>query len=131
MTATRTDVPVQLTRPVVKRRTYMLERLAPEQAVNEMDLLGHDFHLYVDAAGGTAAVVFRLLDGSIGVLGQADAVAGPYVYRGAPLLLTTTQANERFEGTADRFLFYHDPIDDRARVLYRRHDGSFGLLVAS
>ena len=138
MIATRTDVPVQLTLrgsvppgPVVRRKPSVLERLTPEQAVVEMDLLGHDFCLYVDAADGTAAVVFRLLDGSICVLGQAGAVAGSYAYRGAPLLLTTTQATERFEGTVDRFLFYHDPIDDRPRVLYRRHDGSFGLLVGS
>jgi len=118
-------------RPVVKRKTYLLEPMTPEQAVDEMDLLDHDFYLFVDADTGADALVHRRHDGSFGVLGPTASATGGYEFRGAPPVLTVAQAKERLGVTADRFLFYRDPADDRGRVLYRRYDGRFGLLVAS
>jgi ribosomal subunit interface protein len=118
-------------RPVVKRKTYLLEAMTPEQAADEMDLLDHDFYLFVDADTGADALVHRRNDGSFGVLGPTAGATGPHEYRGAPPVLTIAQAKERLAVTTDRFLFYRDPIDDRGRVLYRRYDGRFGLLVAS
>lgn len=119
------------TRPTVRRKSFVLEPLAPQQAANEMDLLDHDFYLFIDAASDAAAVVFRRKDRSTGVLGQSAGTTGLLEYCGAPPVLTAAQAKERFEATADRFLFYRDPVDDRAHVLYRRYDGRFGVLVAS
>ena len=118
-------------RPVVKRKTYLLEPMTPEQAADEMDLLDHDFFLFVDGDTGADALVHRRHGGSVGVLGPTAGATGPYESCGAPPVLTAAQGRERLEVTTDRFLFYRDPTDDRGRVLYRRYDGRFGLLVAS
>jgi ribosome-associated translation inhibitor RaiA len=118
-------------RPVIKRKTYLLEPMTAEQAADEMELLDHDFYLFVDADTGADAVVHRRHDGSFGVLGPTAGATGPHESCGAPPALTAAQAKERLEVSTDRFLFYRDPSDDRARVLYRRYDGRFGLLVAS
>lgn len=127
----RPEDAVQASQPVVKRKTYLLEPITPDQAAEEMDLLDHDFYLFVDADTGADALVHRRHDGSFGVLGPTADATGEHEHCGAPPVLTAPQAKQRLETTTDRFLFYRDPIDDRGRVLYRRYDGSFGLLVAA
>ncbi|TDU83771.1 ribosome-associated translation inhibitor RaiA [Kribbella voronezhensis] len=116
---------------VIKRKTYLLTPMTAEQAADEMELLDHDFYLFIDAETGADAVVHRRHDGGYGVLGPTADAAGPQGSCSRPPVLTAAQARERLALTADRFLFYRDPDDDRARVLYRRYDGSYGLLVAS
>lgn len=123
--------PDKASQPVVKRKTYLLEPMTPDQAAEEMELLDHDFYLFVDADTGADALVHRRHDGSFGVLGPTADATGQHEHCGAPPVLTVPQARQRLETTTDRFLFYRDPIDDRGRVLYRRYDGRFGLLLAA
>lgn len=96
-----------------------------------MDLLDHDFYLFVDEETGADALVHRRHDQSYGVLGPTAGATGPHECCGLPPLLSTAEALERIEATTDRFFFYRDPADRRARVLYHRYDGHYGLLVAS
>jgi putative sigma-54 modulation protein len=42
--------------------------MTPEEAVLEMDLLGHGFFLFTNAETGRAAVVYRRKDGQIGLI---------------------------------------------------------------
>lgn len=70
-----------------------------------------------------------IYNGDYGVLGPIGN-AGPDGSRVRPPVLTADQARERLDLTADRFVFYRAASDDRARVLYRRYDGCYGLLVA-
>jgi putative sigma-54 modulation protein len=42
--------------------------MTPEEAVLEMDLLGHGFFLFTSAETGRAAVVYRRKDGQIGLI---------------------------------------------------------------
>jgi len=53
------------------------------------------------------------------------AVAGP------PPTLTETQARERLDVGGEPFVFYVDPVDRRGRVLYRRYDGHYGVIVGA
>jgi ribosome-associated translation inhibitor RaiA len=119
------------TATVSKRKTFVLTPMTPEEAADEMELLDHDFYLFIDAETGADALVHRRHNGDFGVLGPTAGAAGPQGSCSRPPILTAAQAKERLAFTTDRFLFYTDPGDDRGRVLYRRYDGSYGLLVAS
>jgi hypothetical protein len=55
-------------RMIVRRKTFALGALRPEQATAEMLDLDHDFYLFRDAQTGTDAVVYRRDDGRIGLI---------------------------------------------------------------
>ena len=116
-------------RPVVKRKSFVLEPMTPDEAADEMELLDHDFFLFVDRDTGADALVHRRQDGSYGVLGPTADAVGPEGAR--PPVLTAAQAKERLELSGDRFVFYRDAPDSRPRVLYRQYDGCYGLLIAA
>jgi hypothetical protein len=105
--------------------------MTQDEAADEMELLDHDFYLFVDADTGADALVRRRHDGSFDVVEPTADATGPYEYCVAPPLLAGAQAKARLEMTTDQFLFYRNPGDGRARVLYRRYDGRYGLLVAT
>lgn len=109
-------------RPVVRRKSFALAPMTAEEAAAAMDLLDHDFYLYVEETTGRPAVVYRQSGGGYGVVGG----------QGATLpVLTTAGAKDRLALSGDQFLFFHDAEDEEARVLYRRYDGTLGLLLAS
>lgn len=109
-------------RPVVKRKAFTLLPMTTEEAAAEMELLDHDFYLYVDSATGRASVVYPSPGGGYGVSGGAGS--------GVPAL-TAGQAKERLALSGDRFLFFHDPDAGQDQVLYRRYDGALGLITAA
>ena len=39
-----------------------------EEALLQMDLLGHDFFIYTDAEDGTTNVIYRREDGDLGLI---------------------------------------------------------------
>ncbi len=42
---------------VLRRKTFALEPMSPDEAAYEMDLLDHDFYLFTDRDSGAGAVV--------------------------------------------------------------------------
>ena len=44
---------------VVRDKTHSARPMTTEEALHEMELVGHDFYLFVDAAGGLPSVVYR------------------------------------------------------------------------
>ena len=44
---------------VVRDKTHEAQPLTTEQALHEMELIGHDFYLFVDAANALPSVVYR------------------------------------------------------------------------
>jgi hypothetical protein len=92
-----------------------------EQAAYEMRLVDHDFYLFTDRATGQDSVLVRGGDGAR----ESVEVAGP------PPTLTETQARERLDVGGEPFVFHLDPVDRRGRVLYRRYDGHYGLIVGT
>jgi len=121
-------------REVVRRKTFALQEMTPDEAAFDMDLLGHDFYLFTDLRSGKDAVVYR--DGNGRFALQGDVV--PYAEHdtrvtvaGAAPTLSEADAIARLDLSGERFLFFLDPDSARGRVLYLRYDGHYGLIAAA
>ena len=53
---------------IVRNKHLDLKPMNAEEAVLQMDLLGHDFFIFVDVADHTTNVIYRREDGEIGLL---------------------------------------------------------------
>jgi ribosomal subunit interface protein len=111
--------PVSGDRPVIRRKTFSLEPMTPDEAAYEMDLLDHNFYLFTRPDGADALIQRTENDGY--------AVLGP---TGVPVL-TLAEAKERLRSGHEPFVFYRDPDRSRGHVLYVRHDGRLGLITSS
>ena len=56
------------TEKVVRSKTIDLEPMDLDEAILQMDLLGHDFFIYRDVEDNTTNVIYRREDGDIGLL---------------------------------------------------------------
>lgn len=118
-------------REVVRRKTFAVAPQSVEEALADMDVLDHDFYLFVDAASGQDAVVYRREGGGYGAIGlpvDAELPAG-VVLRPGPADLDEAAARRRLDDGGERFVFYRDTISRRGHVVYRRYDGHYGLIT--
>ena len=53
---------------VVKRKTIEVKPMDEEEAILQMELLGHQFYMYKDAETNKPAVVYKRKDGNYGVI---------------------------------------------------------------
>jgi len=53
---------------VIREKTHDASPMTLDQALYEMELVGHDFYLFVDAASGTPSVVYRRRGWDYGVI---------------------------------------------------------------
>ena len=53
---------------VVKRKTVEVKPMNEEEAILQMELLGHQFYMYKDSESNKAAVVYKRNDGNYGVI---------------------------------------------------------------
>ena len=53
---------------IVRHKQVPLRPMSPEEAIDQMELLGHNFFIYFDADEETIHVVYRRHDGDYGVL---------------------------------------------------------------
>jgi putative sigma-54 modulation protein len=53
---------------IVRRKEFLLEPMDEEEAVSQMELLGHDFFIYFDVEDRGVNVVYRRRDGQYGLL---------------------------------------------------------------
>ncbi|MGZ8567285.1 MAG: sigma 54 modulation/S30EA ribosomal C-terminal domain-containing protein [Actinomycetota bacterium] len=122
-------------REVLHTKTPSLDRCTPEHAAVQMEMLDHDFHLFIDSATGREALVQRLPDGGYALSrapGEGDRphdVAGFRTGAGPPTL-TMESAVERLNGTDAPILFFVEVGTSRGAVLYRRSDGHYGVVQA-
>ena len=56
---------------IVKTKAFRIKPMTPEEAVLQMDLLGHDFFFFTNADTERAAVVYRRDDGDVGLIDEA------------------------------------------------------------
>jgi putative sigma-54 modulation protein len=56
---------------IVKSKQFVMKPMAPEEAVLQMDLLGHDFYFFSNSDTGKAGVVYRRRSGDIGLIDEA------------------------------------------------------------
>lgn len=53
---------------IIRTKTFALKPMTPEEAVLQMELIGHDFFVFRDAASGETEVVYRRKDGDFGLI---------------------------------------------------------------
>lgn len=58
---------------VIRHKLFPASRMTQEQAVDHMELVGHDFYLFVDARTDRASVVYRRKGWDYGVIALEDA----------------------------------------------------------
>ena len=73
--------------------------------------------------------MYRRTDGRHGLLGCVPAEASAAVVGPDAAVLSTSLARQRLADSDDWFLFYRERAAERARVLYRRRDGSFAVVL--
>lgn len=56
------------TSKIVKRKTIEVKPMDAEEAILQMELLGHQFYMYKDVDTGESAVVYKRNDGNYGVI---------------------------------------------------------------
>jgi CBS domain-containing protein/ribosome-associated translation inhibitor RaiA len=122
-------------RQIMRRATFGIAPMTPEEAVVEMELLHHGFLLFIDSATGVESVVYRRPGDVHGLI-----VAGTPTERFQPSVdwitvdqapaprLTTPAAIERLDLSEDPFVFFVDAERNRGSVVYRRYDGHYGLI---
>jgi ribosomal subunit interface protein len=58
---------------VIRHKVFPAARMTPEDAVDHMELVGHDFFLFMDSASGRPSVVYRRKGWNYGVIGLDEA----------------------------------------------------------
>lgn len=57
---------------VIRTKEFPAERLKVEEAVDQMELVGHDFFLFIEATSGKPSVVYRRKGWNYGVISLAE-----------------------------------------------------------
>lgn len=55
-------------RPIVKTKRFQTAPMSPEEAIEQMELLGHAFFVFFNGMDGSVNVVYRRNDGAYGLL---------------------------------------------------------------
>lgn len=61
-------IPIEEDSEVVKRKKIEVKPMSSEEAILQMDLLGHDFYMYKDSDTDTVNVVYKRKDGGYGII---------------------------------------------------------------
>ncbi len=62
------DIEEEISRSIVKTKTFMLKPTSPEEAVMQMEFLGHDFFVFINSETDRTAVVYRRKDQNYGLI---------------------------------------------------------------
>jgi ribosome-associated translation inhibitor RaiA len=119
---------------IVDRGTYSSRPKSVAEAVAEMLDADEEFLPFVDSATGDEVLAYIRDDGRIGLIvppGSGAAADDEIVVAeasrySAPLELD--EAKREMDERDARFLFFVDAEDGRAKLLYLRRDGDYGLL---
>lgn len=119
---------------IVRRRPYLDMALTTFEAVEDLLALGVAFYLFRHVRTAEDVVVDRRGDGRLELIFPPGSVladegdvliARPSRYQ-VPLSLSA--ALEELRLARHRFLYFADALDERAKVLYVRRDGDYGLV---
>jgi ribosomal subunit interface protein len=122
-------------RELVRTKSFAVGELDAVMAAAEMEMLDHDFFLYRDAEAAVDAVVYRRDDGRTGVIGplgtgwdgpDEDGIVREESRGPEPRLLEDVIAE--MNELNHRFVYFVDEGSGRARVIYLRYDGHYGLI---
>lgn len=64
------EIPEEATddEPIIRTKEFELRPMTPEEAILQMNLIGHSFFLYSDSRTGETNVVYKRRDGDYGVI---------------------------------------------------------------
>ena len=62
------EPPVEDDEIIIRTKTFQLKPMTPEEAILQMNLLGHDFFVYADSQTGETNVVYRRHDKAYGLI---------------------------------------------------------------
>ncbi len=122
-------------REIVRHKAFEPETTTIDEAIFDLDLMDYDFQLFHDAESDVDSVVYRdaphghrithlrLVDTvpSAAVSVTVDSWPAPVMPLAAAI--DTLDAGEA------AFVFFADSATGRGNVLYRRHDGHYGLIT--
>jgi len=63
--------PSQEASMIVKKKHFTINPLTPEEAIEQLELIGHDFYVFRNAETGEINVVYRRSDGDYGLIEPA------------------------------------------------------------
>jgi len=61
-------IPIESDETVIKRKKIDIKPMDEEEAILQMELLGHNFYLYKDSESNTVSVVYKRKDGGYGII---------------------------------------------------------------
>ena len=121
-------------REVVRRKTFVIDEISPDEAAFDMDQLDYDFYLFRELGTGEDAFLERVDDGyRLTRRSPGGEVATPTaipleVADRAPPVASLDEAVLLLEDRGGRAAFFVDRRTGRGNVLYRRYDGHYGLI---
>ncbi|MFI5046916.1 MAG: HPF/RaiA family ribosome-associated protein [Acidimicrobiia bacterium] len=121
-------------REVVRHKTFSFGPMTPEAAAEDLEALDHDFYLFTNDETGEDNVVARS-DAGYELLepppGSPEGESADGITRSPlhPTAMTIADARAALDLTNRAFVFFLDADDGRGRVLYRRYDGHYGLIL--
>ena len=62
------NVEEKIRKSIVKTKTFILKPISPEEAVIQMELLGHDFFVFINSETDRTAVVYKRKDSNYGLI---------------------------------------------------------------
>ncbi|MDD3776864.1 MAG: ribosome-associated translation inhibitor RaiA [Actinomycetota bacterium] len=62
------NVAEKIKKQIVKTKSFTLKPIPPEEAVMQMELLGHDFFVFINSDTNSTAVVYRRKDSNYGLI---------------------------------------------------------------
>ena len=62
------DIEEDLKSQIVKVKTFTINKTTPEDAIIQMELLGHDFFVFISSETGKTAIVYRRKDKNYGLI---------------------------------------------------------------
>jgi putative sigma-54 modulation protein len=64
----QTAEPAENVKKIVKNKTFIVEPMTQEEAIEAMERLGHDFFLFVEEKSGDTQLLYRRKDGNYGII---------------------------------------------------------------
>ena len=123
-------------REIVRRKSLALEPMTIDEAVFDMEQLGHDFYMFMELTTRSDCVVMHADNAPLTLLTLSptapavDRVAVPVtVVPANGTILSVADAREWLDATTEPFVFFRSPETARGNVLYRRYDGHYGLIT--
>ncbi len=121
---------------IVRHRSFAPEELTVDEAAWDLVMLDYEFLLFVEVDSGDDAILERADDSGFvlhfrgGVPDMTSPMPPGVIVADRPLPRSTVaEAVDVMIGTDDRYRFFVDRDDGRAKVVHRRLDGHVGLIT--